>query len=193
MAPGCTSQRGKHRSGVCRTCQSGICHDCCKCRRSVRGRPHKQDAQPETRVARLIRNQPHRNCTPEAFSDALTEDSVAEETHVPEEQTSSHSRENIFNVLSLLHVNAENDVKHLPSAEQRESATVKDDFMSPDGFRRVESLFWKGVKGWIKMLLPSWSLPHDKVLKQLFQLPSGPFEDEHVAEVEDSHDHSMAR
>ena len=38
--------------------------------------------------------------------------------------------------------------------------------MSSDGFRKVESVFWK----------IGFSLPQDKVLKQLFQLPSDPFE-----------------
>ena len=30
---------------------------------SVHGHPHKQDTQPQMRVAVLIRNQPHHNCT----------------------------------------------------------------------------------------------------------------------------------
>ncbi|KAL5514947.1 hypothetical protein EMCRGX_G000042 [Ephydatia muelleri] len=121
-------------------------------------------------------------------TNAISVESLSEEIH--ESPLSSHSREHIFNILHLLDVNAENDVLHLPSVEQRQSATVKEDFVTSDGFRRVQSLFWKGVKGWIKILLPSWSLPQDKVLKDLCQLPSGPFEDMHVAEVDASHDHS---
>ena len=39
MAPGCIAE---HRSGACKTCNSGVCHDCCNCRQHIRGRPHKQ-------------------------------------------------------------------------------------------------------------------------------------------------------
>eukprot|EP00731_Ephydatia_muelleri_P027136 Em0019g9a len=137
-------------------------------------------------MAVLIRDQPHRSCATK--TNAISVEGLSEEIH--ESPLSSHSREHIFNILHLLDVSAENDVLHLPSVEQRQSATVKEDFVTSDGFRRVQSLFWKGVKGWIKILLPSWSLPQDKVLKDLFQLPSGPFEDMHVAEVDASHDHS---
>ena len=170
-----------------RQCHSGICHDCCKCRSSIRGRPRKQDIQPvASPMAVLIRDQPHRSCATK--TNAISVEGLSEEIH--ESPLSSHSREHIFNILHLLDVSAENDVLHLPSVEQRQSATVKEDFMTSDGFRRVQSLFWKGVKGWIKILLPSWSLPQDKVLNDLFQLPSGPFEDMHVDEVDASHDHS---
>ena len=154
MAPGCTSEKGKHRSGVCRTCHSGICHDCCKCRSSIRGRPRKQDIQPvASPMAVPIRDQPHRSCATK--TNAISVEGLSEEIH--ESPLSSHSREHIFNILHLLDVSAENDVLHLPSVEQRQSATVKEDFVTSDGFRRVQSLFWKGVKGWIKILLPSWS------------------------------------
>ena len=137
-------------------------------------------------MAVLIRDQPHRSCATK--TNAISVEGLSEEIH--ESPLSSHSREHIFNILHLLDVNAENVVLHLPSVEQLQSATVKEDFVISDGFRRVQSLFWKGVKGWIKILLPSWSLPQDKVLKDLCQLPSGPFEDMHVAEVDASHDHS---
>ncbi|KAL5473437.1 hypothetical protein EMCRGX_G027922 [Ephydatia muelleri] len=56
--------------------------------------------------------------------------------------------------------------------------------MTEDGFRRVKPLFWKGVKGWIKVFLPAWNLPDDKVLKKLFSLPSGPFDDKDEADAE---------
>ena len=85
-------------------------------------------------------------------------------------------RDPIFQVLSLLVIQANSDMNHLPSAKDRKVARVKED-LTEDGFRRVKSLFWKGVKGWIKVLLPAWNLPDDKVLKKLFPLPSAPFDD----------------
>ena len=60
---------------------------------------------------------------------------------------------------------------------------MKED-LTEDGFRRVKPLFWKGVKGWIKVFLPAWNLPDDKVLKKLFSLPSGPFDDKDEADAE---------
>ena len=45
-------------------------------------------------------------------------------------------------------------------------------------------LFWNGLKGWIKVLLSAWNLPDDKVLKKLFSLPSGPFDDKDGADAE---------
>ena len=39
-------QKGKHRSGACRTCKSGVCHDCCSCRRKTCGRPSQIDVRP---------------------------------------------------------------------------------------------------------------------------------------------------
>ena len=121
---------------------SGICHDCCKCRRSIRGRPRKQDIQPvASPMAVLIRDQPHRSCATK--TNAISVEGLSEEIH--ESPLSSHSREHIFNILHLLDVSAENDVLHLPSVEQRQSAAVKVDFVTSDGFRRVQSLFWKGV------------------------------------------------
>ena len=123
---------------------SGICHDCCKCRRSIRGRPRKQDIQPvASPMAVLIRDQPHRSCATK--TNAISVEGLSEEIH--ESPLSSHSREHIFNILHLLDFSAENDVLHLPSVEQRQSAAVKEDFVTSDGFRRVQSLFWKGVKG----------------------------------------------
>ena len=74
-------------------------------------------------------------------------------------------------------------MNHLPSAKDRKVARVKED-LTEDGFRRVKPLFWKGVKGWIKVLLPAWNLPDDKVLKKLFSLPSGPFDDKDGADAE---------
>ena len=29
------------------------------------------------------------------------------------------------------------------------------------------------MKGWVKLLLPAWSLPDDKVLKKIFRIPGG--------------------
>ena len=72
-------------------------------------------------------------------------------------------------------------MNHLPSAKDRKVARVKED-LTEDGFRRVKPLFWKGVKGWIKVLLPAWNLPDDKVLKKLFSLSSGPFEGQMLKE-----------
>ena len=74
-------------------------------------------------------------------------------------------------------------MNHLPSAKDRKVARVKED-LTEDGFRRVKPLFWKGVKGWIKVLLPAWNLPDDKVLKKIFSLPSGPFDDKDGADAE---------
>ena len=74
-------------------------------------------------------------------------------------------------------------MNNLPSAKDRKVARVKED-LTEDGFRRVKPLFWKGVKGWIKVLLPAWNLPDDKVLKKLFSLPSGPFDDKDGADAE---------
>eukprot|EP00731_Ephydatia_muelleri_P014407 Em0008g127a len=92
-------------------------------------------------------------------------------------------RDPIFQVLSLLGIQANSDMNHLPSAKDRKVARVKED-LTEDGFRRVKSLFWKGVKGWIKVLLPAWNLPDDKVLKKLFSLPSAPFDDKDGADAE---------
>ena len=64
-------------------------------------------------------------------------------------------------------IQANSDMNHLPSAKDRKVARVKED-LTEDGFRRVKPLFWKGVKGWIKVLLPAWNLPDDKVLKKIF-------------------------
>ena len=89
--------------------------------------------------------------------------------------------DHIFQVLSLLGIQANSDMNHLPSAKDRKVARVKED-LTEDGFRRVKPLFWKGVKGWIKVLLPAWNLPDDKVLKKLFSLPSGPFEGQMLKE-----------
>ncbi|KAL5474724.1 hypothetical protein EMCRGX_G026711 [Ephydatia muelleri] len=91
--------------------------------------------------------------------------------------------DHIFQVLSLLGIQANSDMNHLPSAKDRKVARVKED-LTEDGFRRVKPLFWKGVKGWIKVLLPAWNLPDDKVLKKLFSLPSGPFDDKDGADAE---------
>ena len=44
--PGCSEQKSKHRSGACRTCKSGVYHDCCSCRRKTRGRPSQIDIRP---------------------------------------------------------------------------------------------------------------------------------------------------
>eukprot|EP00731_Ephydatia_muelleri_P016509 Em0009g933a len=69
------------------------------------------------------------------------------------------------------------------NAKDRKVARVKEN-LTEDGFRRVKPLFWKGVKGWIKVLLPAWNLPDDKVLKKLLSLPSGPFDDKDGADAE---------
>ena len=97
-------------------------------------------------------------------------------TDVPSCNADYGCRDHIFQVLSLLGIQANSDMSHLPSAKDRKVARVKED-LTKDGFRRVKPLFWKGVKGWIKVLLPAWNLPDDKVLKKLFSLPSGPFDD----------------
>eukprot|EP00731_Ephydatia_muelleri_P016485 Em0009g909a len=92
-------------------------------------------------------------------------------------------QDHIFQVLSLLGIQANSDMNHLPSAKDRKVARVKEN-LTEDGFRRVKPLFWKGVKGWIKVLLPAWNLPDDKVLKKLLSLPSGPFDDKDGADAE---------
>eukprot|EP00731_Ephydatia_muelleri_P016449 Em0009g873a len=92
-------------------------------------------------------------------------------------------QDHIFQVLSLLGIQANSDMNHLPSAKDRKVARVKEN-LTEDGFRRVKPLFWNGVKGWIKVLLPAWNLPDDKVLKKLFSLPSGPFDDKDGADAE---------
>ena len=48
MAPGCIAEKGKHKSGACKTCNSGVCHDCCNCRQRNRGRPRKQQSANKT-------------------------------------------------------------------------------------------------------------------------------------------------
>ena len=95
-------------------------------------------------------------------------------TDVPSCNADYGCRDHIFQVLSLLGIQANSDMNNLPSAKDRKVARVKED-LTEDGFRRVKPLFWKGVKGWIKVFLPAWNLPDDKVLK-LFSLPSGPFD-----------------
>ncbi|KAL5488941.1 hypothetical protein EMCRGX_G017969 [Ephydatia muelleri] len=104
-------------------------------------------------------------------------------TDVPSCNADYGCRDHIFQVLSLLGIQANSDMNHLPSAKDRKVARVKED-LTEDGFRRVKPLFWKGVKGWIKVLLPAWNLPDDKVLKKLFSLPSGPFDDKDGADAE---------
>ena len=88
-------------------------------------------------------------------------------TDVPSCNADYGCRDHIFQVLSLLGIQADSDMNHLPSAKDRKVAREKED-LTEDGFRRVKPLFWKGVKGWIKVLLPAWNLPDDKVLKKLF-------------------------
>ncbi|KAL5500450.1 hypothetical protein EMCRGX_G012014 [Ephydatia muelleri] len=104
-------------------------------------------------------------------------------TDVPSCNADYGCRCHIFQVLSLVGIQANSDMNHLPSAKDQKFARVKED-LTEDGFRRVKPLFWKGVKGWIKVLLPAWNLPDDKVLKKLFSLPSGPFDDKDGADAE---------
>ena len=65
---------------------------------------------------------------------------------------------------------AGSDISHIPSVDHQKAARVKED-LTADGFRRIQSIFWKGVKGWVKLLLPAWNLPDDKVLKKIFCIP----------------------
>ena len=98
-------------------------------------------------MASPIRDQPHRSGATK--TNAVSVKGLSKEIH--ESPLSSHIIQGtIYHILHLLNVSAENDVLHLPSVEQRQSATVKEDFVSSDGFWRVQSLFWKGLKGWIK-------------------------------------------
>ena len=77
--------------------QSGICHDCCKCLSSLRVRLHKQDTQPEACVR--IRTNPIVAAFLRPFQ--ISVEGVPEEIQVENESPSSHSRDHVFNVLSL--------------------------------------------------------------------------------------------
>ena len=72
--------------------------------------------------------------------------------------------------LSLLGTEAGSDISHIPSVDHRKAARVKED-LTADGFQRIQSIFWKGVKGWVKLLLSALNLPDDKVLKKIFFIP----------------------
>ena len=86
-------------------------------------------------MASPIRDQPHPCCATK--TNAVSFEGLAEEIH--ESPPSSHSTDHIFNILHLLNVSTENDVLHLSSVGQRQSAAVKEDFVSSDGFRRIQS------------------------------------------------------
>ena len=36
------ASKKENRRRACKTCNSGVCHDCCNCRQRTRGRPRKQ-------------------------------------------------------------------------------------------------------------------------------------------------------
>ena len=271
MAPGCIAEKGKHKSGACKTCNSGVCHDCCNCRQRTRGRPRKQQSanktlchSARTMSAGIVAESvvPCSICTvhpdapaaadihptafhptavhptavhptavhptavhptavhptavhptavhptavhptavhptavhptavhptavhPTAVHPTAVHPTAVHPTAVPSYHADYGCRDHIFQILSLLGTQANSDVNHLPSANDRKVARVKED-LTEDGFRRVKSVFWKGVKGWIKILLPSWNLPDDKVFKKLFCLPSGPFDDKDEADASDT-------
>ena len=72
---------------------------------------------------------------------------------------------------------AHSDIRNIPSVGHRKAARVKDD-LTADGFRRIQSLFWKGMIGLVKLLLPAWSLPEYKVLKKIFRIPDAQVQNE---------------
>ena len=327
MAPGCSAAKGKHRNGACRTCKSGVCHDCCSCRRKTRGLPPQADVRLRP-VAKQTRHHHHSapavhvstsaivpanvsasatvpadvpasatvpanvpastnvtadvpasatvpanvpasttvtadvpasatvtadvpastNVTADVPASAtvtadvparatvtadvpasttvtadvpasttvtadvpasatVTADvpasatvpelpdatTVLADTTVPANITSDAaivaddpsnygSRDFICHVLSLLGTEAYSDISRMPSVDHRNAARVKED-LTADGFRRIQSIFWKGVKGWVKLLLPAWSLPDDKVLKKIFCIPGAEAQDKNEADA----------
>ena len=70
MPPGCSVQKGKHRSGVCRTCKSEVCHDCCSFRQKPHGCPSQTDVRPRP-VAFPTKQTRHRCCSAQLFMSAL--------------------------------------------------------------------------------------------------------------------------
>ena len=53
--------------------------------------------------------------------------------------------------------------------------------LNADGFQRIQSIFWKGVMGWVKLLLHAWDVLDDKVLKKKICIPGT-----HVQNVADA-------
>ena len=82
MAPGCSAAKGKHRNGACRTCKSGVCHDCCSCRQKTRGRPPQADVRLQP-VAKQTRHHHHSAPAVHVSTSAIVPTDVSASATVP--------------------------------------------------------------------------------------------------------------